>query len=418
MHAEVLAIGDEITSGQLLDTNTQWLSLRLEELGIRVLYHATVGDQLDACADVFRLAIDRSDVVIATGGLGPTADDLTREALARAAGRELDLDPQALEHIRRLFARRNRPMPQRNESQAMIPVGGAMIHNPNGTAPGIDLEVPRPGRGPSRVFTLPGVPAEMREMWRGTLEPELRKMGGGNIVRHKRINCFGAGESHIEAMLPDLVRRGREPRVGINASQTTIILRITAVAPTEEACRTQMKPTLATIRQCLGHLVFGEDDDQLQDAVVRLLAEKRNTLATAEWGTRGLVAEWLDGTAGAEGMYLGGVVAASTAALENVLDVDAELLARPDAPDGPAVRAMAAGCRRRFGADYGLAVGRFPAVEPGAAGPPPVHIALATPDGDVLLKPFPYAGHPATLKVFCAKRALNVARLALMGVDP
>jgi len=415
MHAEVIAIGDEITSGQLLDTNTQWLSLRLEELGIRVLYHTTVGDQLEACAGVFRQAVERSDVVVASGGLGPTADDLTRDAIARAAGRELVLDPASLEHVRRVFSRRNRPMPERNERQAMIPRGGRMVPNPHGTAPGIDLDVPRPGGKPCRVFALPGVPAEMKEMWYGTVAGELLKSGGGAaVVRHKQIKCFGTGESNIESMLPDLVRRGREPRVGINASQTTIVLRITAVAATEEACYEQMEPTLATIRECLGNLIFGEDDDELQDAVVRLLHQKQKTLSTAEWGTRGLVAGWLDGAEQADGRFLGGVVASGTAALTNLLDVDAELLSRHDPTHAEVVRAMAAGCRGRFGSDYALAVGRFPALDPQAPAPSPFHVALATPEG-VELTPFPYAGHPATLRVFCAKRALNVARLALLG---
>ena len=143
MHAEILAIGDEITSGQTLDTNSQWLSQRLEELGVRVLYHTTVGDELAPCAEVFRQAIDRADLVVATGGLGPTADDLTRQALAQATGRELQLDPEALEHIRGMFARRGRPMPPQNELQAMFPAGSRVVRNPHGTAPGIDLEVPR-----------------------------------------------------------------------------------------------------------------------------------------------------------------------------------------------------------------------------------------------------------------------------------
>lgn len=139
MHAEIIAVGDEIISGQLLDSNTQWLSQRLEELGIRVLYYTTVGDELDPCAGVFRQAIARAEVVVATGGLGPTADDLTRQAIALAARRKLVLDANALEHIRRVFARRKREMPKRNEQQAMIPDGGRTVENPNGTAPGIHL---------------------------------------------------------------------------------------------------------------------------------------------------------------------------------------------------------------------------------------------------------------------------------------
>ena len=174
MHAEIIAIGDEITSGQLLDTNTQWLSQRLEELGVRVLYHSTVGDELAPCVEVFRQAIDRADVVVATGGLGPTADDLTREALAEATGRPLQLDADALEHIRAMFARRKRPMPPQNELQAMFPAGSRVVRNPHGTAPGIDLEVPRAGRSPCRIICLPGVPAEMVEMWHDSVAATIR----------------------------------------------------------------------------------------------------------------------------------------------------------------------------------------------------------------------------------------------------
>jgi len=414
MHAEIIAIGDEITSGQLLDTNTQWLSRRLEELGIRVLYHSSVGDQRDAAADVFRTAIRRCDVVVATGGLGPTADDLTREAIAKATGRELILDPAALEHVRGMFARRGREMPQQNRQQAMFPAGARRVHNPHGTAPGIDMEVPREGAGTCRVIALPGVPAEIKEMWHDSVADSLAELGGGRrIIRHKRINCFGAGESHIEAMLPDLIRRGRQPRVGINASQTTIILRITAEGATEEECRAAMAPTIATIRQGLGTLVFGEDDEQLQDVVVRRLREREKTLATVEWGTAGLVAEWIAGVAEAEGCYRGGLVVPDEAALRNVLGIDENLLAAHPPTSDELARAMAAACRRRFAADCALAVGAFPELEAEAAEPKPFCCALATADG-VDIASFPYAGHPTTLKVFCAKRALNFVRLTLL----
>jgi nicotinamide-nucleotide amidase len=178
MHAEIIAIGDEITGGQLLDTNSQWLSRRLEELGIRVLFHSTVGDELDPCAEVFRRAIERADLVVATGGLGPTADDLTRQSLAQAVGQPLVLFPEALEHIHKLFARRRRPMPKQNELQAMFPEGGRMVHNPHGTAPGIDMEIARKEKTPCRFFALPGVPAEMVEMW-NECRPAEKSFAGG-----------------------------------------------------------------------------------------------------------------------------------------------------------------------------------------------------------------------------------------------
>jgi nicotinamide-nucleotide amidase len=402
MHAEIISIGDEITSGQILDTNSQWLSLRLEELGIHVLYHSTVGDDLEAMVGVFRMAFGRSDVIVTTGGLGPTADDLTREALAKATGRKLDFDPHALEHIRALFARRKREMPKQNEVQAFFPEGSRMVHNPHGTAPGIDIEVPRPPAAPCRLFALPGVPAEMKEMWHGTLVHDLRKIGAGQrVIKHRRIKCFGAGESQMEAMLPDVVRRGREPRVGINASQATIIFRVTATGATEEAAQAAMVPTLATIRKCLGNLVFGDEDDELQDAVVRLLRQHNKTLATVEWGTAGLVADWLGSVPEGREFYRGGLVLIGEAAVRQVLDVE------------PDVCAMAQACRIRYGTDYALSVGPFPKPNPSAAEPKPFHFALATANG-VTAKSTPFAAHPALLKILCAKQAVNLVRLAMM----
>jgi nicotinamide-nucleotide amidase len=399
MHAEILAIGDEITSGQLLDTNSQWLSQRLEELGVRVLYHSTVGDELDPCAEVFRRAIDRADVIVATGGLGPTADDLTRQALAQATDRDLQLDPEALQYIRAMFARRNRPMPPQNELQAMFPAGSRVVHNPHGTAPGIDLEVARAGRLACRVICLPGVPAEMVEMWHGSVTAAIAGFlgeSGRRVIRRRRIHCFGAGESQIESMLPDMIRRGRQPTVGITASKATITLRIAAEGATEEECLAAMEPTAVTIRQCLGTLVFGEEDDELQHAVVRLLRERGKTLATAECDTAGLLAEWLSSVSNSADAYRGGLVLAES---RESVDV------------------MAARCREQFSADFGLAVGFVPAtgeqVTKDEAGPPQM-FAMALHSGDGLQrKRVPLGIHPALLRIYCAKHALNFVRLSL-----
>ena len=323
MNAEILAIGDEITGGVLLDTNSQWLSQRLAELGIRVLYHSAVGDALEPCGDVFRRAIDRSDIVIATGGLGPTADDLTREALAVAVGRPLVVFPEALEHVRSIFARRKREMPKSNERQAQFPEGSRVIPNPNGTAPGIDLEAPRSDGGRCRFFALPGVPAEMRDMWHGTLLAELRAIvPGGRVIVRRNIKCFGAGESQLESMLPDLIRRGRVPQVGINASRATIILRIVAEGESEEACQAQIEPTLAEIHRCLGTLVYGEGDDELHDAAIRLLRERGKTVSSAEIATGGLTAQWLAKAGGSDGPYRGGLVAADESAMSRLLPIE------------------------------------------------------------------------------------------------
>ncbi|MBN2296520.1 MAG: CinA family nicotinamide mononucleotide deamidase-related protein [Pirellulales bacterium] len=423
MQAEVISIGDEITSGQLLDTNSQWLSTRLADMGIRVLYHTTVGDDLAAQTGVFRQALKRADVVVATGGLGPTADDLTREALAAATGRPLQMREEALQHIRQLFKRRKRQMPKRNESQAFFPAGSRIIHNPNGTAPGIDIQIERDG-GECRFFALPGVPAEMREMWKGSVQDALRQQGAGHrIIVHKKISCFGAGESQIEAMLPDITRRGRVPAVGITASQATISLRITAEGDSEEECLASMEPTIKTINDCLGDLVFGQDEDQLQDALLRLLRRRGQTMATAEWGTAGLVTRWLSMAADADRTgkehFLGGVVSQGKAMPEG-LDLPADVLPK-DLSDEKAVdelvRQMATACRRRFSADLGLAIGPFPAIAADTKTiddkPHTVAAALATPQG-VLMQRLPLLIHPALREIFCGKNALNFVRLRLL----
>ena len=310
MRAEIIAIGDELTSGQRLDTNSQWLSERLVEMGVDVAFHTTVGDDLETGVAAFRTAIERADLVVSTGGLGPTADDLTREAIAAAAGVELQQDDGALAQIRALFAQRARTMPDRNVLQAQFPQGSRPIHNPEGTAPGIDMTIARTCCQPCRLFALPGVPAELFTMWPAVREVIAAAYGrNSRVTRHRRIKCFGTGESHMEAMLPDMVRRGREPRVGITVSGAVITLRITASGSTEAACQQAMHSTVAQIRELLGVLVFGEGDDELEDAVVRLLKERGQSAAVAEWATEGLVAQRLAQAADDTNCFQGGVIA-------------------------------------------------------------------------------------------------------------
>ena len=231
MQAEIISIGDELTSGQRLDTNSQWLSTRLGELGVTVIYHTTVADNLEANIAVFRQAAQRADIVVATGGLGPTADDLTRDAIAAAADVELGVHCRAcLSTFESLFARRKRPMPERNRVQAMFPRGSRVIPNPAGTAPGIDIELPRSGKPRPREFSrFPECRPKCSKCGRQTVAPAIAAMfGAPQVIRHKQIKCFGVGESDLEQMLPDLIRRGRDPQVGITVSGATITLRITA----------------------------------------------------------------------------------------------------------------------------------------------------------------------------------------------
>jgi nicotinamide-nucleotide amidase len=414
MIAEVISIGDELTSGQRLDTNSQWISERLGELGVRVMYHTTVADDLAANVEVFRAAAQRADIVVATGGLGPTADDLTREALAEVVARPLVLDEPSLEYIRGLFARFKRDMPERNRAQAMFPEGSRIIFNANGTAPGIWLDVPRTAGGVSHVFALPGVPAEMFEMFRETVAPAVMSYQGAvRVIRHRRIKVFGAGESHVEQMLPDLIRRGRQPSVGITVSAATITLRITASGNTPEECNTAIEPTVDTIRECLGALVFGDEEDELEDVIVRLLENRGQTLATIEYATAGLLAEWLSRAGGHSTSYLGGHVLHSTAMLARELGPQGSLVEQFGPSSREVIAELVTAFRMSCGADYALAVGPFPS-DGVSNSDSPYHFALATPE-KVIIKSSNMAGHISIWIPRAAKSALNLLRLELVG---
>jgi len=414
MRAEIIAIGDEIITGQRLDTNSQWLAERLTELGVEVAFHSTIGDNLADNVAVFKTAIDRVDVVVATGGLGPTADDLTRQAIADAVGVGLVRDEASLEYIRQLFERRGRQMPERNAVQADFPEGATAIPNEHGTAPGVAIRVERPGRGPCDVFALPGVPAEMKPMWQQTVVPAIAAARGeARVIRHRRIKCFGVGESQLEAMLPDLIRRGREPSVGITVSDATITLRITAAGPDDASCFQSMEPTAATIYELLGSIAFGEEDDELETVDARLLEQQHKTVAVAEWATGGLVSEWLAKAAPVEDVLAGGFVIGSLRQLKQ-LTGDASL--HDAAPSDSAIATAAAEwVRGAVGADYGIGIAAFP---PAVDGPEArLCISIAAPDRTRRLQ-FSCASHPAIKQARAAKQALNALRLILLSQEP
>lgn len=414
MHAEILAIGTELTTGAKLDTNSQWLSLELSAIGIPVFAHITVADDLDAMVDALCGATERSDLVLITGGLGPTLDDLTRQALAALCNVELVLHEPSLEFIKALFAKFSREMPERNIIQAMFPAGSEPIFNPRGTAPGIWMAVPRTApSGVCIVAAMPGVPSEMYRMFQKEVLPRLP--GGARVIRRARVNCFGVGESHAEQMLGDLTARGRDPDVGITVHEATITLRITAQADSVEECAEKIASTKALIYERMGELVFGEEDMELEHIVLQMLNERKLTLATAEAGTGGLLAERLTDVAGHQSSYLGGVVLPNDASISVLLDVPPSLIEEVGPVSADVAGEMAKRCRERLRSDYAIAVTHCPPVriEEKQESFPSTFIALAGPD---LLKVDEQRllGDQTLVRSRAAKAMLNSLRLHLL----
>ncbi|MGQ9779137.1 MAG: competence/damage-inducible protein A [Bacillota bacterium] len=351
MPAEIISIGTELLLGEVVDTNAAFLARRLAELGIDLYYKTTVGDNLARIVAELRRAWARSEIVITTGGLGPTQDDLTREAVAALLGEELVLNREELEKMRAFFARLGRTMTPNNERQAMFPPSARPLANPEGTAPG--LAVCKDGR---HLFALPGVPAEMERMFDREVLPILRQIAPGKPLFSRTLRFVGIGESAMAAAVGDLIEAGRAPTVAPYVTRRgETRLRLTVRATDAEEAARLFAPVEAEIRRRLGAHLFGVDEESLEEVVGRLLQDRGLRLATAESCTGGLIGHRLTNVPGSSAYYLGGVVAYDNRVKTGVLGVPAEILAAHGAVSAETARAMAEGVRRLLGADLGLA---------------------------------------------------------------
>lgn len=414
--AAILSVGDELLLGQGLDTNSRWLSERLVERGIVPIEHATVGDDRRAHADAFRRLAARADLILCTGGLGPTADDLTRQALADASDDTLVEDPAALASIEAFLSARGRAVSELNRTQALRPSRGGFFANANGTAPGLWTKI-----GSCEVYCLPGPPPEMRPMFEACVVPRLRPPTGMRL-RTRALHCVGLGESDLAERLSDLMRRGRNPTVGTTASGGVVTVRLRAVAGDDAQAEHLLDADERVVRAVAGPHLFGTGDDTVAGAVVRGMIGRGQGLVVAESCTGGLLGEWITRVPGASATFRGGWIVYDNRAKIADLGVPESLLGPggPGAVSAETARAMAEGALARARdreAHAALAITGIAGPEGGSPAKPvgTVYVALALRGTSTDVRRFSMAGDRESIRRWSALSALAMLWMHLAG---
>ena len=405
MIVEVIAVGTELLLGQIINSNPATIGEALAERGFDAHYQQSVGDNIERIAFTIRAALDRADAVIITGGIGPTQDDITREAVSAATGRELVFSEEYAEELREFFASRGRVMVESNLRQAYYPVGAELLPNPRGTAPGIALE-----HDGKLIFCVPGVPAEMEHLVLEEVLPRLSAVSGeSEVIVSRLIRTWGRGESDVAEVLDDLYE-ATNPSIAFLASASEIKIRITAKAADDAAALALIEPVDLEVRARLGDIVFGTDDETIEKILLQTLGDLGYTIGTAESMTGGLVAARLTELPGSSAVFKGGIVAYDSELKQRLLGVS-DVSSVVD--EATAVE-MATGARELLGVDVAVAV-------TGSAGPdamekPPgtIVVGVATPD-DVRAKEMRYPGDRERVRVYGTTAALQLTRLGLIG---
>lgn len=416
MRAEIVGVGTEILLGQIVNNNAQWMSERLAEIGVDVKYHQVVGDNVDRIADAFRLAVSRSDVVISTGGLGPTQDDITRDGLAAALGLQQERHSEIEEFLREKFRGFGREMPTSNLVQADVPAGCRYILPDRGTAPGLACAARASDGRDVRVYAVPGVPAEMREMMSGSILPELRELAGA-VIASRVLRSTGIAEARVGELLQDLFEKSENPTVAYLASSGEVKVRLTAKAATPAEAEALIEPVTKEVLGLLGDFVFTTENEELEEAVGRLLRGAGKTLACAESLTGGELAGRITSVPGSSEYFLGSAVTYATHAKEALLGVSQETLEGPGTVSAECALEMAAGARKMFGADIAVSL-------TGAAGPEPhggqrvgqVWAGLSAGDGVSHARGFIAPGDREQIRRWSEQAALDLVRRHLEGL--
>ena len=411
--AEIIAVGTEILLGNIANTDAQMLSQSLSTLGINVFWHTVVGDNPQRLRQALDIARRRADIILTTGGLGPTYDDLTKQTICASFGQKLVLHPDILEGIRAFYqAALHVPMPENNTQQAELPEGCTVFDNPVGTAPGCAFEA-----GGVHVLMLPGPPHECETMLRRCVEPYLRALSREVIVS-RDIMTFGMGESSVDQLLHDRMAHMVNPSLATYAKPCEVRLRATAKAASEAEAEAMLAPVVAEVRSTLGDVVYGVDVKDLAEVCFHLLKERDLTLATAESCTGGRVAERITALPGVSSVYRGGVVSYWTSVKADVLGVPQDILDQYGAVSEPTARAMAEGARRITGADIAVSVTGVAGPDRDERGNPVglVYIGLAAPEGTFCRRIEAGNRRRAQIQGLAANHALDVVRRYLTGL--
>lgn len=414
MKSEIISVGTELLLGEIVDTNASYLSQKLADLGIDVHYRHTVGDNLARLTEVISTALSRSDVVILTGGLGPTDDDLTREGIAAATGRPLRRVAASEKWLREFFAARNRPLADSNLKQADAPEGAEHIPNCCGTAPGIYME----WQG-KLIFAAPGPPTELREMAERSILPALREaLGPANQLFTRSLLVADIGESNVATALKDLIDRQTDPTIAMYASPALVRVRLASKAPDAATAQARFAPVEEAIRGILGNHIFGVDDDTMAAVVGKLLRERHQTLAVAESCTGGLVASKLTDVAGASEYFLTGVVAYANETKMRLLQVPPEIIAQHGAVSEECARAMAEGVRADSGTDYALSTTGIAGPGGGTDEKPVglVYIGVADANGTAVQRYY-WPSNREQFKQRVSQMALGLLRKRILGME-
>lgn len=409
MKAEIITVGTEILLGDIVNTNSQYLAKELASLGIEVYYQSSVGDNEQRLLQSFEDSLKRSDIVITTGGLGPTEDDITKEVACKYFGQDVELHMPSWEKIESYFKRLGVEITENNKKQAYFPKDSIILENNNGTAPGVILE-----KDNKKIIVLPGPPREMKLMFENEVKPYLQKLTD-NVLVSETIRIFGIGEAALEDKIIDIIKEQSNPTVAPYVGDMEVRLRVMAKAKTEEKAKELLNPVIQKIEDRVGEYIYAKGDTSIEEVVAKMLVEKNLTLSTSESCTGGLVSATLINYPGISSVFVEGCVTYSNESKVYRLGVKEETLEKYGAVSEETAREMAEGIAKHFGTNIGLSTTGIAGPDGGSDEKPVglVYIGIYI-NGKTIVKRFVFNGNRQAVRLRATKNILNELRIELL----